>query len=214
MTLSVPYSFVPGAKAKANEVNANFVAVLDEIEKSNVKISELETQKADKNLSNLDNEGLGILDAKADKTEVEKKADKTELTTKADKTEIDGKWVNKSEFVIREATLSSTYDKTFTLSSILPNDGNIYEAIVSAIVRTGTQVNSCFSLCINSSICGSIYICRTVTRVANVNSLASGNCIIPISKDRKLRIFVGEETNVASYANSCSVKVSAYRKVR
>ncbi len=75
MTSSVPYSFVPGAKAKAEEVNANFVAVLDEIEKSNVKIEDLNTQKLNKDLSNIDTEGQKVLD------------------TKADKTELDGKWI-------------------------------------------------------------------------------------------------------------------------
>lgn len=35
MTSSVPYSFVPGTKAKADEVNANFIAVLDKIEQVN-----------------------------------------------------------------------------------------------------------------------------------------------------------------------------------
>lgn len=196
MTSSVPYSFVPGSKAKAEEVNANFVAVLDEVEKSNVKISELDTQKMDKDLSNLDEQGQEILDAKAEKTE------------------LDGNWTNKGEFIIREVTLSKSYDKSFDLSSMLPDDENVYEVIVSAIIRTASQINSCFSLNLSSTLCGSIYICRAVTRVSNVNVVASGNCIIPIAKDRNIRIFVGDETNSSSYTNSCSVRISAYRKVR
>ena len=42
MTLSIPYSFTPGTKAKAQEVNANFKYVLDEI-----------SNKADNNFSDL-----------------------------------------------------------------------------------------------------------------------------------------------------------------
>ena len=48
MTFNIPYSFVPGTKAKANEVNANFIAVIDELDKINTNIdtlnSSVETQ--------------------------------------------------------------------------------------------------------------------------------------------------------------------------
>ncbi len=47
MTYGVPYSFVPGTKAKANEVNANFIDVLGKIEDSNSRITQLEDNKAD-----------------------------------------------------------------------------------------------------------------------------------------------------------------------
>ena len=191
MTSSVPYSFVPGAKAKAEEVNANFVAVLDEIEKSNVKISELDSQKMDKNLSNLDEQGEQVFASK-----------------------IDGNWTAKSVYLASDFTMSKTYDKTFDLSTILPDDENVYEVIVSAIIRTGTAVNNCLGLYVGSTICTSICMCRAVSRVANTNQIASGNCIIPIAKDRKIRFFAGDETNAASYSNSCSFRISAYRKVR
>lgn len=55
----IPFSFVPGTKAKAGEVNANFIAIANEIEKNNSdisqditdingKIKEINTKKADK----------------------------------------------------------------------------------------------------------------------------------------------------------------------
>jgi hypothetical protein len=47
MTYGVPYSFVPGTKAKANEVNANFIDVLGKIDDSNSRITQLENTKAD-----------------------------------------------------------------------------------------------------------------------------------------------------------------------
>ena len=47
MTYGVPYSFVPGTKAKASEVNANFIDVLEKIEDSNSRITQLEENKAD-----------------------------------------------------------------------------------------------------------------------------------------------------------------------
>lgn len=47
MTYGVPYAFVPGTKAKADEVNANFIDVLEKIQTSNTKISQLEAGKAE-----------------------------------------------------------------------------------------------------------------------------------------------------------------------
>lgn len=196
MTSSVPYSFVPGAKAKAEEVNANFIAVLDEIEKSNVKIEDLNTQKLNKDLSNIDAEGQKVLD------------------TKADKTELDGKWTVKSGYIANDLTISTTFDKTFDISSLLPDDKNIYEVVISAIIRTGININNSLGLYVNTAICGSTYLCRTVTRTAGANQIASGNCTIPIAADRKIRFFAGDETNSASYKNGCAFRISGYRKVR
>lgn len=195
MTLSVPYSFVPGAKAKAEEVNANFISVLDKIEDSNVKIEDLDNQKLDKNLSNLDTQGQEVLDAKADKTE------------------IDGKWKAASGYIADDVTMSATYNKIFDMSSLLPDDDNIYEVIVNAIIRTGTGINNTLGLYVSSSLCGSTYLCRVVTRTANANHIASGNCTIPIAADRKIKFFAGNESNAASYSKSCAFKISAYRKV-
>lgn len=54
MTLSVPYSFVPGTKAKASEVNANFNAVLEQLDETN-------GLKLNKDLSNLTSTGLDFI---------------------------------------------------------------------------------------------------------------------------------------------------------
>lgn len=63
----IPYSFIPGAKAKAQEVNANFISLAEKIEenlkyttsqieetveKINQSSSEIDGKKADKNLGN------------------------------------------------------------------------------------------------------------------------------------------------------------------
>jgi len=54
MTLSVPYSFVPGTKAKAQEVNANFSSLVEQIDETN-------SLKLNKDLSNLAQEGLDFI---------------------------------------------------------------------------------------------------------------------------------------------------------
>lgn len=50
MTLHVPYSFVPGTKARAEEVNANFNSVLEYVD-----------SKADNDLSNITSDGLNFI---------------------------------------------------------------------------------------------------------------------------------------------------------
>ena len=70
ITSGIPYSFVPGTKAKADEVNANFLAVLNKIEETN-------SAKLNVDLSNIDETGKATLDV---------------VNTKADKKELDGEW--------------------------------------------------------------------------------------------------------------------------
>ncbi len=196
MTSSVPYSFVPGAKAKAEEVNANFIAVLGEIEKSNVKIEELDSQKLDKDLSNIDEQGQKILDAKADKTE------------------IDGNWTSKSSYIASGVTTNASYNKSFDLSSFLPEDENVYEVIISVIIRSSTKLNDLVGLYVSSSCSGTIALCRIATRVSGSAQVASGNCVIPIGKDRKINFFVGEESVGSSYSGGCTFRMTSYRKAR
>lgn len=54
----IPYSFIPGTKAKADEVNANFIALADKIEENRLNASN--------DIENVN----GILATKADKTEL------------------------------------------------------------------------------------------------------------------------------------------------
>lgn len=67
----IPYSFIPGTKAKAQEVNANFIALADQIAENknytDIKISEtvssMDAQKADLKLGNTTLVSNCILDA-------------------------------------------------------------------------------------------------------------------------------------------------------
>lgn len=54
MSYSVPYSFTPGTKARAQEVNANFNAVTDYFET-------LDSAKANLNLSNISSQGIDVI---------------------------------------------------------------------------------------------------------------------------------------------------------
>lgn len=54
MTYSIPYSFIPGTKARAQEVNANFNYVLD-------SMGDLNSTKLNASLSNITNAGIDII---------------------------------------------------------------------------------------------------------------------------------------------------------
>ena len=99
MTYGVPYSFVPGTKARADEVNANFIEVLNKIEETNTRIDEANTQ------NNANKEEIEQVEQNL-KTELAKKAGldlanlntagKAVLNNKANAADIDGKWIYKT----------------------------------------------------------------------------------------------------------------------
>ena len=169
MTSSVPYSFVPGTKAKAEEVNANFIALLDKIENSNIKIDDLTLSKMKTDLSNINDSGKKY---------------------------------------------SEKYTQTFDLSEALPNDGKIYEILLTGMIRTNIAMNSIFGMCATTSLCTSTHLCRAVTRVNGVCGVASCGVILPIGTDREITIFSGGESTAPAAPNSCSFKISAYRRVK
>lgn len=58
----IPYSFIPGTKAKASEVNANFIALADKIDTNK--------SACDENISDINEQLEQINSTKADKTEL------------------------------------------------------------------------------------------------------------------------------------------------
>ncbi len=184
MTLSVPYSFVPGTKAKADEVNANFIAVLDKIEETN-------TTKANIDLSNLDDAGKSVLNAKADKSE------------------IDGEWVAINEQIAYNISLQGSSYLTYDLSSYLPDDDNIYEVILSGRSVTSSTIGAYAPLLARTSVLNStVYLCSCRTRTAsNLNS--AGSVTLPVGTNKELYI-----TRTAEYDGTFTLNICGYRKVR
>ncbi len=202
MTLSVPYSFVPGAKAKAEEVNANFASILDKIEETNTKLddsiqaqnttfNEQLEQKADLALSNLNTEGKAIIDAKANNTD------------------IDGKWTFKYKTVAENISLRGTTNLTYSLTSYLPSDSNLYEIIVEGLVDTGTTSGDYAPLYLSTDLLtNSISICRARTRTASLMN-SSGTSTIIVGKGRKITI-----NRSSSWNGLFNIYLHGYRKVR
>ncbi|MCM1339696.1 MAG: hypothetical protein NC191_08500 [Muribaculaceae bacterium] len=204
MTYGVPYSFVPGTKARADEVNANFIDVLDKIDETNTKIDDanaknsedlgnLETSINDKittvqtsvtkcantSLSNLDSTGKAVLSAKADSSL------------------LDGTWVNKAASLASNVYFNGNDIKTYSLSSYLPTGSNIYEVLVCA-----TGSGNCSMWITTDLITTKSVICKN-------NGYSGGCTIIPVGKSKQIKVQI---TNNA--ANMDFLAVRAYRKVR
>lgn len=131
----------------------------------------------------------------------------------ADAQNLDGYWTSKYAYIAQFITIPAGYNQTFDLSGILPNDGNVYEIILSAIIRTGSNAGNALELVVSTDLCAGMLMCRAVTRVQGVNQIAANSNIVPVPPNRQIRFSVSEASS-ASFPNSCSFKISGYRKAR
>lgn len=203
MTDGVPYSFVPGTKAKADQVNANFIDVLSKIDDTNIRIDEAEehlddtdtqlSQKADIDLSNISAEGQKLFDAKADSSL------------------LDGKWTVKSSTLASSVSIGLNGTKTYSLSSYLPSDSNRYEVRCSVWITGGTSAGHACQINLSSDAM-SAYTAVTycVTR-ANAAYYDSNNALMIVGTGRKIQVI---RTSFGSGSCEFSLQVNAYRKVR
>ena len=202
MTFGVPYSFVPGTKAKADEVNANFIDVLTKIEDTNLRIDETNSNADSKNtefatqfeevestlakranldLSNLSTTGKAVLSAKANAAD------------------IDGKWTAKELVLANNVKLANSGTITYSLANYLPSDNNIYEVMISfAGYFDQGQYN------FNTSF-------YTVHGPYGKNRQVSGSITTPVGTAKELRIY---PTSFCSGDNELTIRINAYRKVR
>ena len=212
MTYGVPYSFGPGTKARADEVNANFIEVLNKIEEANSRIEDVNTQ------SNVNKTALEAkIDEKYDELKSSKvsldlsnlnSAGKTVLNNKANSADIDGKWVSKNLNLLNGAGPVGGNIKTFSLSSYLPDDGKIYDVIFR--IDLDTLSSGTYGLyALASDLINNWF---SVGRVDYSKAHYSASTVrVPISSTRKLYLKSNSSTK-----GSINVFVSAigYRKVR
>lgn len=85
----IPYSFIPGTKAKASEVNANFISVANAIEKNNSDVSH--------DIDEINGKVKEITDTKADKTELITEHDVEEPATDLNDYKTKGTYIFTSE---------------------------------------------------------------------------------------------------------------------
>lgn len=210
MTYSVPYSFVPGTKAKADEVNANFMSVLSSIDEINTDVKAQNSTNADKFTeieSGINDMKTNIETAKSDIKNLQ-----TNLNSKANSSDIDGKWTKCNKVLLTATTCSKTYNQTFDLTSLLKENA-VYEILVTAFCKCLASANTGYGLDAKTTLCEAVQLCYADTRV-NAYASGDGSCVVPIGTDRKLTLTVHNGIVNDSLANGCWASIAAYRKVR
>lgn len=204
MTFGVPYSFVPGTKAKADEVNANFIHVLNKIEETNTRVDE----------TNSNSEAIKeeILEKFTQvEEEIENRVDldfsnisdtaKEILDNKANVADIDGNWTWNVTILVANFILYNPGVSSFSLVNYLPNDGNLYEVIFDLSGYASGYAYYIFNNNLSSFFC------------LKVNGGHFSNVFtVPVGKDRVISFTpattsVNGNTEVFLYARG-------YRKVR
>ncbi len=210
MTYGVPYSFVPGTKAKADEVNANFIDVLSKIEDTNTriddsnstitsgleevneKIEEAKAECLDLDLSNISATGKKLFDAKAN--------------TSA----LDGSWTVKQVTIASDKGISKSTTQSFSLSSYLPDKTNKYEILVSLAATSDTGSHSCFFLYLKTDyLSTNMPICRASR--ADGYAFSAGIATLLTSSGRKIYVY---NTASANDTSTYTLKLHAYRRVK
>lgn len=159
------------------------------------KINGIIDHSANVSLSNLDEIGEARFSDLA--TEISTNA--VNISKKANTTDIDGQWVAKLVTLADDVTLSNSNSTIYSLADYLPNDGNIYEVIISMAGNFGGlghyNINTGYNTLLG--ICGKSAVSYCIT--------------MPISAARELRFY---PTGSCSGTNKLGIRVTAYRKVR
>lgn len=120
---------------------------------------------------------------------------------------LDGQWTP-SHLEICEDRAAQTTDKSWSLSSYLPNDGFNYEVLFTVAVTTGTTSGDRSSVYLETPlIYGSITVLSINTRT-NSSMKNYAAAIIPINTNRKITVR-GVEGNTGTY----SLRARGYRRL-
>lgn len=204
MAYGVPYSFVPGTKAKADEVNANFIDVLTKIEDVNSRVDETNS-KADTKSEELDTKFGEIENSINQRVDLNfsniSSTAQAKFDAKANASDLDGNWVGAGLQLMSSAnTASNTLNQTFSLADYLPNDGKPYQIFITA---AGT-----------SSGFGSYNLSggyNTFEFFRTVKEDFATSVILVVSSAHNITVKAGALT---SGTNKFSLYIGAYRRVR
>ncbi len=203
MTYGVPYSFVPGTKAKADEVNANFIDILDKIQTTNSRIDTANTtiqecsasidSKLNIDLSNLSEEGEAMFNGMAYAKD------------------LDGNWTEKYTACAVNTSISTGVTQSYSLSNILPKDSELYEVMIAITAETAATSGALAYLYVSTDkMTNKKPVIKTISRHSSV---AYGNnaCTVIVGTGRKINI----NSSASSVgASSYNFEIYAYRKVR
>lgn len=128
----------------------------------------------------------------------------TKIFRAVDYNQIDGQWVMK-EFAVMSSFPKSEQD--FDLTDYLPNDGHVYEVMVSAYGATSATSGNAINVFIGSDLIGCDVCLFSATTRTTSNVTGGGTAIIPARN--KITV---SNTGTASSGNN-SLKLLAYRRM-
>lgn len=184
---------------------SNFTGVFRNLDENTCYFYSNGTPQKERSYANI---GNGSTDAEGNVTSLNP-YQPVELAKEQD---LDGNWTYKRMTLFQETQLPANYNKTFDLSSYLPNDGKTYEIILSYMGRTDDVIGSQFELGYTTDIIPYFtYAIRNVSRTAN-SVTSCGNSIALIGQARTITVLQGAAA--AGTSGNCAFFIQAYRKVR
>lgn len=203
MTYGVPYSFVPGTKAKADEVNANFLDVLDKIQTANTRIDSASTtiQECSDSLASKLNTDLSNLTAEGQEM----------FTGLAKESDLDGTWTEKFSALTTSVSIAVGATQTYSLTNLLPKDSHIYEIMMGITTQTASTSGAISHILVNTDYMkGKKVLVKAVSRHSSPN-FGANNCNLVVGTGRS--IVISSSASSVS-ATTYSLELYAYRKVR
>ena len=129
---------------------------------------------------------------------------------KANKTDIDGNWIYKgNKAILTEVIVSATFNQTYDLSSILPDDGNVYDVEFWGYGYTEAKAASICSIILNGG-----YSNAQLCKVDNLDRATTfdwaSSVRVLVDTNRQIRVSSDGAVNTATLW----LQVTNYRKVR
>lgn len=207
MTLVVPYSFVPGTKAKASEVNANFNDVLNKIENTNTLINNINEELATnltKNTTDLEKkiEDTKNISARNDLSNLTPEAN-ARFDSKANAIDLDGNVTCISVALLSNVIITKDSRFVFNIGQHIPNDGCKYLVNISAEFAGAPGMQPYF----NAFIQNGSYIANFIRFNTSDGSC---NITIPVDASRTIILWTIENTS----PRTIFLYLKGYRKVR
>ncbi|MCD7780467.1 MAG: hypothetical protein LUH05_07330 [Candidatus Gastranaerophilales bacterium] len=136
----------------------------------------------------------------------------TKLQTDIDtvENELDGSWTGSSNTMASSSVLSATSTVSYDLSEYLPDDGEIYDVILSGSFSSGASSGYTTDVRISTDVAtGFINFACAITRTSS-SVYSSGQIILPVGSERVVTL-----TNATDYNTNIVVfRAFNYRKVR
>lgn len=126
------------------------------------------------------------------------------------KANLDGKWTKKVFQFINQQELTVNTIYTVDLSTVLPNDNNVYECSLNYNTASPSNINGYIQLNVGGSILGAGIVLFERCKIEGSEIQTITNLIIPIGADRKIT-YIDRGTGGSKVFNATLI---GYRKVR